>query len=527
MSGQAVNLLHMRRLDAALRAFALGGQTAILRYGQGSPSIPPVYDEPVPFILTPTVTGATWNPTTATALQTALTNSARGDLIILNAGTTYVGNFLLPVKTGDSSNGWVTLRSSAYGSFVDDTRATSADVANMPRIRTANTAAALRTEFNSTTASKGWAFEGIEVDLDPAWTSTLNFGIITLGGNQPTLGQTATDFFFHHCYIHGGTNTPTSRGIACNAYRVHVKDCTIDECHAKGSDSQAIAMWNTPGMLFVENSYLAGAGENFICGGSDSQNAGMIPKDLHFDRCHIKTPIAWKTIWTKKNLFEIKCADRVLLENSVLDGSWGDGQVGTGVALKSSNQNGAATWSYTANVTLRNVKMINVAQPFNFAGHANVNAVAQQLNRVSLDNVLVEDVNIGQYNGDPRFMLYLSQAHDITVRHSTMLNGGGTQTTFMTVANAGIANVTVDRCIFTRGNYGLLGDGGLVGQCGMNLITGVHDFTNNVVIGVSNGTASCPYPTGTQFVASQAIAEAIPDRGVNYAVLNAAIAGVV
>lgn len=527
MSGQPANLLHARRLPSLANAFTLSGQIAILRYGQGSPVIPPVYDEPVTFTLTPAVTGATWTPMTATAFQTALNNSARGDLIQLAAGVTYVGNFLLPIKAGDASDGYVTIRSSNYGAFTDDVRATSADVANMPRIRTANTAAAIRTEYNATTASKGWSFEGIEIDLDPTFTSTLNYGIMTLGGSQPTLGQTASDIFIHHCYIHGGTATPTARGIAANAYRIHVKDTTIDECHAKGSDTQAIALWNTPGMLFVENCYLAGAGENFIAGGADAVNSSMIPKDLHFDRCHIKTPIAWKGIWTKKNLFEIKTADRVLLENSVLDGSWADGQVGTGVALKSSNQGGAAPFSYTANVTLRNVKMINVGQPFNFAGHANTNPVAQQLNRVSLDNVLVDGVNVGQYNGDARFMLFLAQAHDITVRHTTMLNGGGSQLTFMTIDQSGVANVTVDRSIFTRGNYGLLGDVGKVGSCGLANITGVHDFTNNVIIGTNNGTATCPYPATTQFVATQAIAEAIPDRGVDYAVLNAAIAGVV
>src|SRR3712207_3492073 len=54
--------------------------------------------------------GAIFTPTNATELQGALDNAQLGDTIVLQAGVTYIGNFILPNKT--TGSGYVTIQSS-------------------------------------------------------------------------------------------------------------------------------------------------------------------------------------------------------------------------------------------------------------------------------------------------------------------------------------------------------------------------------------------------------------------------------
>ena len=48
----------------------------------------------------------TWAAHTSAQLSSALTNSAPGDVIVLDAGITYVGNFKLPAKANSNSK-WI------------------------------------------------------------------------------------------------------------------------------------------------------------------------------------------------------------------------------------------------------------------------------------------------------------------------------------------------------------------------------------------------------------------------------------
>jgi hypothetical protein len=45
-----------------------------------------------------------------------------------------------------------------------------------------------------------------------------------------------------------------------------------------------------------------------------------------------------------KNLFEIKNAQRMLIEGNVFENNWAEGQGGSAIVLKSVNQGGACPW---------------------------------------------------------------------------------------------------------------------------------------------------------------------------------------
>ncbi|MEO7926522.1 MAG: hypothetical protein ABIR93_07325 [Saprospiraceae bacterium] len=67
------------------------------------------------------------------AFQSALNTSQAGDIIQLQAGTTYNGPFTLPAKSPGTA--WIYIISSAYSSLpVPCTRVSPADAANMPKL---------------------------------------------------------------------------------------------------------------------------------------------------------------------------------------------------------------------------------------------------------------------------------------------------------------------------------------------------------------------------------------------------------
>jgi hypothetical protein len=125
-------------------------------------------------------------------------------------------------------------------------------------------------------------------------------------------------------------------------------------------DSQAIAGWSGPGPFKIQNNYLAGAGENIMFGGARVGPDGIPPSDIEILGNHIHKPLSWKGKWTVKNLFELKIAERVLVEGNVFENMWADAQVGFAINIKSENRNRAAYPNLaTRDVMFRNNKIVN------------------------------------------------------------------------------------------------------------------------------------------------------------------------
>src|SRR5438045_1696859 len=75
---------------------------------------------------------ATFNPVDGPAFASALTNAQLGDTIILNAGSTYTGNFVMKNKT--TGSGWITIQSSNLAALPEGVRVSPTDAAKMPKL---------------------------------------------------------------------------------------------------------------------------------------------------------------------------------------------------------------------------------------------------------------------------------------------------------------------------------------------------------------------------------------------------------
>jgi hypothetical protein len=427
--------------------------------------------------------------------QSALEQAAPGDVILLSAGATFTGNFVLPKKTG--STNWITIRTSASDTELPPvgTRVTLSHSARMPKLLTPNADPVLRTA----PGAHHFRFIGVEFSVAP--TTSITYDLIQLGsGRQTSLSEVPHELILDRCYIHGNATVNLRRGVALNSARTSIIDSYISDCHEQGADSQAICGWNGPGPFKIVNNYLEGAGENVMFGGADPRIARLVPADIEFRRNHLFKPLAWKKghesfagrAWSIKNIFELKNARRVLIDGNLFENNWVDAQNGFAILFTVRNQEGTAPWSVVEDVTFTNNILRHTAAALNILGRDNNNQ-SEQVQRIKIRNNLVYDIGGKHWGGNGAF-LQVSETRDVVADHNTVSHRGNI------IIGHGAAN---EGFVFTNNliphnEYGVIGDGTGPGNATLSKYFPNATFKKNAIAG---GRASL-YPADNHFPAA-------------------------
>jgi hypothetical protein len=449
-------------------------------------------------------TGTTRTVAAGGNLQGALDAAQPGDVILLEAGATFVGNFTLPAKTGA---GWIVVRSSTADANLPaaETRITPAFSAVLPKIVSPNTEAALRTA----PGARHYRIIGVEITVDP--NAALNYGIVVLGAkNHRSLDQVPHDIVLDRVYIHGHPTLHTNRCVALNSATTAVIDSYLAECHAKGFDSQAICGWNGPGPFKIVNNYLEGAGENVMFGGADPSIANLTPSDIEIRRNHFTRPPSWKGVWTVKNLFELKHAQRVLVEGNVFENHWADAQDGFAIVWKSVNENGDAPWSVTRDVTFRFNTLRNAGAGITISARPQ-DYPAVRASRFKIEHNVFDSVNVGTFTGHGRVFQIIQGPDNVAIEHNTTFTPN---VVIMFDVLPQATNFSFHNNLTTRGEYGVFGSD--KGE-GLDAITFYaapgFKFERNVLIGPDDGAV---YPANNSFPATIANVGFVNYSGGNY-----------
>ena len=221
-------------------------------------------------------------------LQAVLNAAAPGDTILLDAGVTFHGNFVLPAKSGST---YITVRSNTADDLLPGpgTRITPAASSLLARLQSPND----NPVFITAEGAHHWRLMLLEI-------GPTDFGageIVRLGEGwtaQSQLSQVPYEIELDRVYIHGHKLYGQKRGIAMNGRAIFIRNSWISDIKAVGVDSQAIGGWNGPGPLLVENNYLEGAGENFLLGGADPAISGLVTEDVTVRRNYFSKPMSWR-----------------------------------------------------------------------------------------------------------------------------------------------------------------------------------------------------------------------------------------
>ena len=222
-------------------------------------------------------------------LQAALNAAQPGDVITLQPGATYVGNFVLPNK--GAVNDYITVRSAAPDALLPPpgVRMTPAYAALLPKLRSPNSMSVMRTA----TATNHWKLMFLEFQANLNGSGD----ILSLGAgdsSQTQLSQVPYAFMIDRVYVHGDPLVGQKRGIALHSRDTAVINSYVSGCKAIGQDAQAISGFNGPGNYLIENNYIEGAGENFLLGGADPTIPNLVTTNVRFLRNHVGKPLSWR-----------------------------------------------------------------------------------------------------------------------------------------------------------------------------------------------------------------------------------------
>ena len=220
-------------------------------------------------------------------LQAAINAAQPGDTLLLPAGATFSGNFVLPVKAGSQ---FITIRTAPGGALPPDgMRVSPTHAPFLARIQSPNNGPAIAT----VPGSHHWRLQLLEVP-----STRMGYGdIIQIGDGsraQNSLAMVPHDIDLDRLYIHGDPEFGQKRGIALNAAAVTIRNCHISDIKAVGIDTQAIGGWNGPGPLTIENNFLEASGENLLLGGADPGIANLVTAGVVVRRNYFTRPMAWR-----------------------------------------------------------------------------------------------------------------------------------------------------------------------------------------------------------------------------------------
>src|SRR5438552_4929668 len=292
--------------------------------------------------------GKTWMVRSGQSLEQALSGASCGDVIQLQAGATFSGKVVVPAKNCDDAH-WIIIRTSAPDSSLppEGTRITpcyagALALPGRPSFKCAPTANVLaKIEYNGKGGSGPILFASganhyrlIGLEITRAASPAVVYNLIHFDGR-------ADHLVFDRVWMHGTAQDETVRGIALGSSRyAAVVDSFFTDFHCVAktgscTDTQAIAGGlgdNPMGPYKIVNNFLEAAGENILFGGG---RATMAPQDIEICRNHMFKPLTWMkgqagfvggtdgNPFIVKNLFELKNAQRVLLEGDVLENTWG------------------------------------------------------------------------------------------------------------------------------------------------------------------------------------------------------------
>jgi len=364
----------------------------------------------------PTSTGGIITVPPGGDLQSAIDAALPGDTIVLAAGAVYRGSFILRVKSGSSP---ITIRSSAADATLpgDGVRVTPANAGQLAMVQGGVAGGAA---FVTDPGAHHYRLQFLEIVSTYAENQIVEIG--GFGALQDTLGEVPHDIVIDRCYIHGDPVNGQKRGILFNAAASSVINSYISDIKSAQSDSQAIGISNGQGPFTITNNYLEASGENIMVGGSDPSIANLVPSDITITGNTIRKQPGWRNEgWTVKNLIELKNAQRVVVDNNLIEYCWAAAQQGYAFMITPVNQDGGAPWSVVQHVTFTNNIVRHVASVADVLGVAPNTSIVT--NDIVFRNNLFIDVSRANWGG-AGVMLTSGGGDNVVFDHNTLFTDG-------------------------------------------------------------------------------------------------------
>jgi hypothetical protein len=233
-------------------------------------------------------------------VQAAIDAAVPGDTILLRAGQTFTGNYVLRNKNTTSTQ-FITIRSDAADSnfpaagvrLIPEGRAgwnTRRSV--LARLIGAGGTAKSTAIFRAAAGAHHYRIQFLEID------GVANVGYETLvelgtGVGQTSLSQVPHSLVIDRVWLHGHSIKGMKRGIYLNSASTDILNSYFEDFWSL-ADSQAISSTNGPGPFRIINNHLEAAGENIQFGGDDPKILNLVPSDIQIRGNYMSKDLKWR-----------------------------------------------------------------------------------------------------------------------------------------------------------------------------------------------------------------------------------------
>ncbi len=235
-------------------------------------------------------------------LQLALNAANPGDTILLRAGETFVGNFVLPNKSG-SNTAPILIRSDASDSSLPASgvrlvppgfAGANVSLSQLARLKGVGGGYKTTPVLQTAPGAHNYRLQFLDIDgvAQEGWGTLIEWG--NNSSAQSTLDVIPYGIVLDRVYAHGHPAKGQKRCISLNGASLDVLNSFVSACAAVEIDAQAIAGFNGPGPFKISNNYLEGSTENILFGGADPRIPNLIPSDIEITRNFFTKPLGWR-----------------------------------------------------------------------------------------------------------------------------------------------------------------------------------------------------------------------------------------
>ncbi len=133
-----------------------------------------------------------------------------------------------------------------------------------------------------------------------------------------------------------------------------------------------------------------------------------------------KTPAASGTMWTVKNIFELKNAERITLDGNILENIWAAAQFGYAIVLTPRNSNHTAPWARVKDIVFTNNLVRHASGIANISAYDD-NSPSGRTTNVTFRNNVFQDIDRVRWGGNTMGFLIQNGPTGIVIDHNTNL----------------------------------------------------------------------------------------------------------
>ena len=213
------------------------------------------------------------------------------------------------------------------------------------------------------------------------------------------------------------------------------------------------------------------------------------------------TPPATGTVWTVKNLVEIKNGERVRFEGNVIENVWDQGQFGYAIVLTPRNQDGGSPWVRVRDIQFVNNVIRHAAGVLHVVGYDYPNT-SLQTQRITLRNNVFEDIDASKWGGYAKVFLLGDGVSGVVIDRNTIVHANSS--VVYAFGTQDINGFVYTNNLAEHREYGIMGESGRPGQYSIDLFFPGSNITYNVLAGgpASSYPAPNSFPTLQQWSAS-------------------------